>query len=422
MTKSVNAGRPRVVILGAGFGGVYTLLNLHRLTHGLSEIDIVLVNDTNYFLFTPLLHEVATGGVALPIVVESLRGLLSCCLHEFLVARVETVDVDRRVVTTSRGDISFDYLVLALGSTTNFFDVPGAAEHALALKTLIEAKRLKNHLIGRLELALRADTAAERGRLLRFVVVGGGPTGVEVAAELADLCFGTIADLYPGTGLSETVEVILVQAQSSLLPNMPDKFGRTSLEILRNKKVDVRLEASVRLIDANGVVLDSGERLESATPIWVAGVKPQPIMFVGDVPRDEAGRVVVEPTLQVKGHQRVFALGDMARFVNPGSTEPVKALAQVASKQGRAVAHNIVAIARGAQLRPYRYEHAGELVSLGRWRAVANIHGLFFSGRFAWWLWRSVYLTKMLSWRKKFKVAIDWTWDLFTPRDISQLP
>lgn len=422
MASKNNSNPRRIVILGGGFGGAYTLLNLHKHLHGREDMAVTLVNSTNYFLFTPLLHEVATGGVALPLVAEPLRGILRCCLRNLVVGQVERIDVEQQLVVTSCGELTYDVLVIALGSTTDFFGVSGAAEHAFALKTLKDALRLKNHIVDRFEKALRAADLAERSRLLRFVVVGGGPTGVEMAAELADLCFATVQELYPGAGFGRDIEVVLVQADDTLLPRLPPEMGEKSLKVLRNKDVDVRLSKRVTSIDDGGVVLDSGERLDSTTVIWVAGIKPQPISFVGDVPRDEAGRIMVEPTLQVVGHNSVFALGDIAHAVNPRDGQLVQTLAQVASKQAVAVATNVAALIQEKQLTPYHYRHAGDLVSLGYWRAVARVYGMPFSGRFAWWLWRTVYLAKMLTWKKKLKVVIDWTWDLFNPRDIAQLP
>jgi NADH dehydrogenase len=338
------------------------------------------------------------------------------------VARVLAVDVNRRRVATSRGDITYDYLVLALGAVTNSYGVPGAQEYSFALKTLTDARRLKNHVVDQFEAALHQADAAQRQRRLRFVVVGGGPTGVEVAAELADLCFSTARHLYPGARIGEEAEIVLIEGNSRLLSQMPEQMGQVSLAALRAKGVRVRLGTRAASVQADGVTLEDGEKVEAMTTIWVAGITPAPLLFSGAVPRDEAGRIEVGSTLQVAGQPRVFSLGDMARFVDEATGQVAQAQAQVASKQARVVAHNIAALLDEGALKRYRYRRTGELVSLGRWFATGRVHRIFFSGKLAWWLWRSVYLTKMLSWRKKLKVMIDWTWDLFVPRDISQLP
>ncbi len=410
----------RIVVAGGGFGGAYTWHYLHKYLHGEDGVKLDLINQKNYFVFTPLLHEVATGSVAAPIVTEPLRQVLGCCMNDFYLAEVDRVDLRAGEVYTTQGKIDYDYLVLALGSTTNYFQVPGAESYALALKTLADAIDIKNHFIGQFEAASKVKDRQFRRKLLRFVVVGGGPTGVEMAAEMSDFFFNTFGKLY-GRELIKEVEVILIEAGKELLPRMPKSFRSQAVGRLRQRGVKIRLNERVKEVKEKSVRLGSGEEIDTATVIWVAGTKPRQITTWPEAETDDQGRLIVNEAMQLKDWSNVYALGDMARFVNHGQEKPAPALAQVATSQAKGVAGNIAAQLKGRPARSFEYQHAGDLLSLGRWMALAEIKGMFFTGKFAWWLWRTVYLMKLLSWRKKFKVAIDWTFDLFVPRDVSQV-
>jgi len=380
-----------------------------------------MVNRENFFLFTPLLHEVATGGVSPSTVVEPIRGLLDCCLRELHVAEVDEINFDERVVTAGEAKLAYDYLVIALGATTNWYGVPGAEQHSFTLKTLADAVRLKNQFISQFEKAAAITDKSERKKLLRFVIVGGGPTGVELVTEMSDFFRGTFAKLYRHQQLADEVEIILVEAGETTLGKFGKKVGEASLRILANRQIDVKLKSNVARVSHQGVELDDGSAITSGTVIWVAGVKPNSFEVKGLVERDKRGRVLVNEMLQVPHYPEVFAIGDVALFRNQGADQPVPQLAQVASKQARGAAKNIARLISGQEARRFNYHHAGDLISLGHWMALAHIGGMFFTGRLAWWLWRTVYLFKLLSWHKKLKVAVDWAFDMFRPRDISKL-
>jgi NADH:ubiquinone reductase (H+-translocating) len=337
------------------------------------------------------------------------------------ITEVEKINLPEREITTSQKKIAYDYLVLALGSTTNFLAVPGAVEHAFTLKSLTDARRLKKHLLSKFETADLITDSVRRKQMLRFVIVGGGATGVELAAEIADLFYGTVRQLYRDSPLLNDVSIVLIEQRQALLARMSPALGAASAKILNQKHIDVRFGLSVRQVSATAVELSSGEKLATETVIWVAGVKASEVALEGAVRKDATGRLVVEETLQLAGYSEVFAVGDVARFAVAEHNALLPATAQVAVRQAKIAARNITALVKGRRLKSFRYRHAGDLVSIGRWMAVADIRGLFFSGKFAWWLWRTVYLFKMLSWRKRLKVAVDWTWDLFMPRDISQI-
>jgi NADH dehydrogenase len=419
-TQKNTAQQPiRIVIAGAGFGGVYTFKKLHSFFHGNPNIKLILINSRNYFLFTPLLHEVATGGVSRENIVEPLRRVLGCCLSEFHLAEVKTIELEKKRVLTTRGECAYDYLVLALGATTNFFGTPGAEQHAFTLKTLEDAVRLKNHFIKKFEQASAAPDKETCETALSFVVVGGGPTGVELAAEMAELFYDTFERSYNHQSFCQNARITLVQSDSELLPNFSKNMREKSLEVLRRKKVAVRLGCAVKSIDASGVALVNGEFLPAETVVWTAGVRPSPLAFDRDVERTASGRIIVNEYLQMKNAPEVFILGDMAGFLANGRELPP--LAQVAHKESATVAANIRNIMLGVPLIPFSYKHTGDLISLGQWVAVGQIRNVFFWGRLAWWLWRTVYLSKLISWPKKIKVAADWFINLFLPRDISEL-
>lgn len=409
----------RVVILGAGFGGVYAFKGLHKFFHRDPNVQLVLVNNKNYFLFTPLLHEVATGGVSRENVVEPLRKVLGCCLAEFYLAEVERIDLREKRVITTCGDLDYDYLVVALGAETNFYGTPGVEEHSFGLKSLEDAVRLKNSFIEKFEKASAISDKEKLDALLCFVVVGGGPTGVELVSEMAELFYETFGRYYRNS-VAARVKIILLQSASELLPHFPKKFREKSLEVLKNKKIEVRLGVKVKSVDAVSIELTSGERIFTETTVWVAGVKPRYIKFDQEVEKGNDGRIVVNEFLQMKLRPEVFVLGDMAKFITPDE-KALPMLAQVASKEGVSVAKHISNMLSGKTLTPFFYHHSGDLISLGQWMAAAEIKSFFFWGHFTWWFWRTIYLYKLISFQKKIKVAVDWTLTLFSPRDISQL-
>lgn len=410
--------KTRIVILGAGFGGISTYKALHKQYHKSKQVELVLVNDTNYFLFTPLLHEVATGGVHPTHIVEPIRKVLQCCLKEFHVATVERIETQKKRVHTSTGSIAYDYLVVALGSETTFFGVPGAEKHCFTLKTLPDALTLKHHVIDCIEAAALEKDTKTKQRLLRFTIVGGGPTGVELAAELAEF-LDAFRTVYPPQTISSKTEIVLVQSAAELLPAFAEPIRRKALHRLTHLGVRVLLETAVKKVENSQVHLSNGEMLETQTPIWVAGIAPKRIPFDVPIKQDARYRLHVDGTLELEGHPNISVIGDMA-YCQMGPTL-LPALAQVASQQGPVVARNISARIAGKHPTAMHYHHRGSLVSLGQWMAAGEIGGFTLSGRLTWWLWRTVYVSKLISWRKRIAVVADWTINLFSARDISRI-
>ena len=389
-----------IVILGAGFGGVYVYKHLARLL-GNETSSLSIINERDYFLFTPLLHEVATGGQTMENVKEPLASALGCG-KGLRVTRATSVDPRQRVVRTEEGEVSYDYLALATGSHANFFEVPGAHKHCVTLKSLEDAVRLKNRIIA----------VAGQTKDPYFVVAGGGATGVELAAEIME--FARVLG-------SHNANVALIEQGRDLVPQFDARLREEALNTLQRKGIDVRLGTGVASVSRGSVTLSNSQSIVAHAVIWAAGIAPNAIPFAGDVKLAKNGAYVVNQYLQLAAYKNIFALGDVASFTNPGEEKPVPTHAQTAVAEAKAVAENIVRSIRREPLQAFAYRHTGDLVSLGRWRAVGDIAGISFSGRFAWWLWRTVYLSKLLTWRKRIAVATDWTIRLFCARDTSEL-
>lgn len=416
-----------IVILGAGFGGVYAMRALHKKFHNNEQVRLILINKTNYFLFTPLLHEVATGNVEPAHIVEPLRKIVGCCLAQLHTANVESVSTKNQIVHTTDGDISYDYLVVALGARTNFFNTEGAEQHSFTLKSLNDAINLKNHFITTIEEASRLyhkkdlseeEKHAQLSELLQFVVVGGGATGVELAAEMADFFFDTFSKYYKKE-VMQHVRITILQKADELLPHFPKSLREKSRKALIKKGVDVRFGVSAQKVTNHSVELSDGAVLPTKTVIWTAGVSATPLSF--DVPvGEERGRFFVEHDLSLKEHSNIFVVGDIAHLPDKKTGTPLPQLAQVATQQGGVVAKNIMNTMSGKKRKTFSYRHKGNLISLGEWMAAGEVGVVHVWGHIAWWLWRTIYLSKLISKQKRLRVTVDWTLNILQPRDVSQ--
>lgn len=408
----------RILIIGNGFGGIYALKNLHKLFCNDKRIKISLVGEKNYFLFTPLLHEVATGGINPENIIEPIHKVLGCCIDKFYLGKAEQIFLADRTVEVQGEKLSYDYLILAPGAQTNFYNIPGAEKYSLPLKSLSDAIRIKNHSILQIENASRTEDRTERKKKLAFVVVGGGATGVELAAELEEFIKGTFPRYY-SRDVIEDISITLIQKDPELLPQFGQKLRKKSLEVLQKKGISVLLNTEVKEISASQILLSNGKSIFTETVIWVAGIKPADLKFDKIIPKTLDGKLIVNEYLQLE--ERVFAIGDVAYLRSKDENAPLPALAQVATKQAKTLAENIKLLIDGGELKPFIYKSSGSLISLGQWMAIGEVFGIVFWGRTAWFVWRTVYLFKLISWEKKIQVALDWTIDLFLPRDISQL-
>ncbi|MEK7585192.1 MAG: NAD(P)/FAD-dependent oxidoreductase [Patescibacteria group bacterium] len=407
----------KVLILGAGFGGLYVARHLgHLMAHESAEITII--DRRNHFLFTPLLHEVAAATIDESQPVEPIPGFINQCRIKWQIGEVAELNANTREVKLQDGrTFPYDLLVVALGSTTNFHNVIGAKQFSYPLKEVAEASAIRRQIIGRLEAAQSAGNPATRKRLLSFVIVGGGPTGVELAGEISDLMRDSRR--YFGRGFSAVeVSLTLIHNASTLLNQFKSPpMSRFAELALREKGWQVLLNETVVEVTAQGVRLVSGRQLESETVIWLAGVTPVPLTTLPPFAKDSTGRTLVNEFLQVKGTPDIFALGDWA--VGEGASGAWPMLAQAAVASAKVVAHNVVNRLHGRPLRPFRFRSKGVLVSIGRWHAVGEIFGVAVRGRLVWLLWHLVYWTKFLSWPKRFKLLVDWFLNVFRARDLS---
>jgi NADH dehydrogenase len=409
----------RVLILGAGFAGSYVARLLGKRA---PEIDVTLVDPRNYMLYTPLLPEAASGTVEPRHAVVPVR--VMCPKARLLLGRATAVDLERRTVTVQpvEGDPfeeGFDTLVLALGAIARTAPVPGLVEHAVGFKTIAEAIHLRNHVLQQLELASTIDDPAERRRRLTFVFVGGGYAGVEAMAELEDLVRDASRH-YP-TLRNVPRRWILADAADHILNDLRGRLGEYAAEQLADRGFDLRLTTVVRAVDETGVELSDGERVPTATLVWTAGVRPNPLVAGLGLPLDERGRIVVDGHLRAR--DRVWALGDSAAVPNAadgGAPDPPTC--QHALRQARALARNIAAASRGEQLRRYHYRMLGQAATLGRHKGVFEALGTFrFHGFPGWWLTRTYHLYQLPLMSRRTRVVSDWTVGLFFRRDVVEL-
>lgn len=419
---------PRIVILGAGFGGVYVAKELRSLAKkGL--VDLTLVNRTNYFLFTPLLHEVATGGLNPRNVAEPLREIFVGSGIRVVQGLVESVDLENKIVAIDSRPggcaLSYDYLVVATGAETNHYGIPGAAEFTLPLKSLMDAAQIRNRIIDVFERASLVESIEERRELLSFVVVGGGATGVEVVAELAEFMNGLIKRYFT---CPIEASLTLIHTGQELLEMFAPRLRRIAEKKLRKKGVTLKLKSQVVQVTAEGLRLADGLLVPARTIIWAAGVKASIPKFVGRIPTLSSGRLAVDQFFRLVGENKVFALGDNAAYLDcqlfqkdSQNTKPLPMLAQVAVREASRVAENLLASLKDRPLQSFRYRSKGSMVSIGQWFAVGEIDFFNFSGRLAWWIWRTVYLFKFASWQKRLRIMVDWSLDFFYPRDITKL-
>jgi NADH:quinone reductase (non-electrogenic) len=421
----------RIVVLGGGFAGVTTAQELAkqlrkagRLARGPRDdgVSVTLINRENYFVFQPLLADIISGAIETTHVVVPLRRMLRRDV-EVEVGYVEDIDTDRRRVTVRRRqsgqtfEVEYDALVIALGSVTDFRAVPGMAEFALGVRTLGDAFYLRNRALATLEEAANEPDPDRRAALLTFVVVGGGSTGVEVAAELEDLVSTaqkTFATLPPP-------KVVLVHSRDYVLQEFGERLGRYATRKLAKAGVRLLLGHRLTRVEADRVELDDGTIIPTATVVSTVGNAPNPVL--ARLPRglDARGWLAPDATFAVSGLDRVWALGDSASIVDPHNGRPFPATAQHAIREGPRAAGNILAVLDGRPVTPFDYSQQGMLVSLGRFNGVGEVRGIKVSGFIAWFLWRSYYLLRLPSLERRIRVALDWALELFIAHDVVEI-
>ncbi len=410
----------RVIVVGAGFGGLETITGLERRLRGRRDVTLTLVSDQNYLLFTPLLPQIVSCYVEPRHTIQTVRDVRRKRDFDFLREEVSGVDLAAsKLLFQAGGELAYDYLVLAPGSVTDYFGIPGAAEHCWPLKTLEGALKLRDRVVDLFEHADHEPDAARRKRLLSLVVIGGGYTGVETVAELQDLVFGHILRQYRGIR-AEDVRLLLVEASPHLLAGVDPRLARRAARKLEAQGITVLTSARVTRCLPDGVELD-GTRVEPAgLMIWTAGVRTNPMVERLPGPHDRSGRAAVNPFLQLDGHPEVFVVGDSAVIAGRPPAESPR-VAPLAIAHGRATAENITRLIHSpaAELRPVSFKPFGYLVSLGMNDAVVDLFGVQISGFGAWLFWNAAHLYRLVGLKKQIQVALDWSLASLFPRDTS---
>jgi NADH:ubiquinone reductase (H+-translocating) len=410
--------KTRVLILGGGFGGLYAALEFEKRRD--PDFEVTLISEENFFLFTPMLHEVAASDLDLTHIVNPMRKMLR---HVgFFEGDVQSIDLANGRVVVSHGfdqhthSLEYDHIVFALGCVTNFYNIPGLPERAVTMKSLGDAIALRNRLIEHLEEADTECAAKDREPLLTFVVAGGGFAGVETIGSINDLLKEALP-YYPLLK-KEMLRVVLVHPGDFILPELGEALGRYAGRKLGERGVEIRPNTKVKAVTPREVELTDGTQIKSFTLVWTAGTSPHPLLNRLDLPK-ERNRIKTNACMKVEGRPGVWALGDCAMIPDgKGGYQPPTA--QHASREGKVLAHNIVASVRGEALMPFEFKTLGLLASIGRRTGVARILGINFSGFIAWWLWRTIYLLKLPRTEKKLRVALDWTLDVFFSKDFVQ--
>ena len=393
----------RVLIVGGGFGGRYAAARLvHRLPRGSR---ITLVDRYDYMLYTPMLTEAAGRSVS-PKHIQAPNRELSPKI-EYLRGELQSADLHRRTITLASGQVlEADHLVFALGSTTNFRGIEGAAEHSLTMKTLDDARRVRTLAQRNVELAAREGDSERRRLLLSFVVAGGGYTGVETIAALNDLVRDTAQE--HGTDLQD-LQLTLVEPSKRLMSEMPESLAAYSQVELEKDGVHVRTGIGVARVEAESLTLTTGETLRTGMLVWDTGIQPNPIVAEFDCAKGKKGGIATDSTFRVLKRPGVWAIGDCAEIPKPdGSGQFFEPTAQNATREGAHVADNIVAVTLGRPVKPFRYKQIGELAVVGRYSGVANVYGVQIYGLLGWLMWRGIYLVKMPSMRSRLGILSDW--------------
>jgi len=409
-TRIADLGKPRVIIIGGGFAGLEVAKGLNGF-----KAQTVLFDRYNHHTFQPLLYQVATSGLETSSIVFPFRKRFAQQDDfYFRMGEVKSIKPEENYIETSIGGIKYDYLVIANGATTNYYGMNDVEEHSIPMKTIIDSIKLRNKIIRNFETALLTDDPEMMNSLMDFVIVGGGPTGVELAGALSELKHHVFPKDYKELEMSH-MDIHLVEATPRLLNGMSEQASQKALEYLQNMGVKVHLNCAVKSYDGHEVIFNTGEKLITSTLVWAAGVKGQPIEGLGADVIARNGRIKVDEFSRVKGYENIFAIGDAA--VMEGDLKYVNGhpmMAPPAMQQGKLVAKNIKRIITKKTLKPFRYTDKGSMATIGRNRAVVDLKAFKTQGAFAWFIWMFVHLMSIIGFRNKFFVMFSWWWSYFS--------
>jgi NADH:ubiquinone reductase (H+-translocating) len=400
--------RPHVVIVGGGFAGLNAAKQLSE-----AAVAVTVIDRHNHHVFQPLLYQVATASLSPADIAAPIRAILRRQENlRVILAEVTGIDVDRRVVQMGSDELPYDYLILAAGSTHSYFGHDNWQSNAGGLKTLDDAVRMRNRILTAFESAERVQSAVERRRDLTFAIVGGGPTGVELAGAIAEIARHSVARDFDQIDPTQA-RIILIESGPRLLATFPESLAARAQTDLERLGVEVQVSSMVTGINADSVTLANGDRIEAATILWAAGVQASPLGKLLGVGVDRAGRVPVAPDLSLPDHPEVFVAGDLAAL-NGKDGRQLPGVAQVAMQQGRTAARNIVRRLDGEPGEPFRYKDLGNMATIGRNHAIADIHGIKLHGLLAWLAWLFIHLINLIGFRNRVLVMTQWVWGYFT--------
>lgn len=406
--ESQNPAQPRVVIVGAGFGGLEAAKHL-----GNKEVRVTVVDRTNYHLFQPLLYQVATAALSPADIAAPVRAVLSKYENiEVILGEVKTVDVEKRVVHLQEREIAYDYLILATGSRHSYFGHPEWEKLAPGLKSLEDAVEVRRRILMAFEFAETTNDPEARAAAMNFVIIGGGPTGVEMAGAIAEIARETLARDFRHIDPS-TARVILVEGDKRILSSFPEDLSASALKQLQELGVEVITGTHAQNLTDKGLEV-AGKFIPCRVKIWAAG---NTASFVGKtlgVPVDRAGRVIVQDDLTIPGHPEVQVIGDLANFTSPKDGKPLPGVSPVAIQQGRHAAQNILHMIAGAKPQRFYYWDKGSMATIGRNRAVADLNVVHFSGLPAWLAWLFIHILYLVGFRNRLAVLFQWAWAYLT--------
>lgn len=440
----------RILILGAGFAGIYAAINISRRLRKRKDVEICLVDGNRYHLFKPMLHEVATGSVDPTHIIQPIRTIMKGRGFSFVEGIVQRIGLTERKVylcsectycskvkemniaefdiprpclkPLKRKELEYDYLVLALGGMPNFYKIPGVEEFAFPLYSLEDAVRIREHVSRAFEIADHIEDAETRKRLLTFMVAGAGPTGIELITELHDWIYHNLVKTFENVAEGDP-RLVLVEAGHDVLPFSAENIRMAANKAMAEMRIEIMVDSPVLSLGKNLVEIGgkSPRKIDTSTLVWAAGVKGNELIEKLDVEKDRIGRVVVDETLQVRGVQGVYAVGDCAHFQAEGHDYPLPQTGQVAVQEAVCLVENIVRDIDGRPKKAFSYRELGSMVSLGERTAVSNLFGYIgLSGFMGWLTWKLVYLKHLLGIQRKFRVVLEWFFDITYDREASR--